>query len=505
MATTGFWPVRGYLKKVLEYADNPDKTTEKKYLDDDLYATLRYTENDDKTDERKYVSGINCSAAFAYQEMMAVKRKYGERGKVIAYHGYQSFKTGELTPEQAHEIGIEAARRMWGKDFQVLVTTHLNTDNLHNHFIVNSVSFRDGHKYRNSIEQHHDLREISDAICKEHGLSVLIDAPFYGGQSRQAYWKSQRDGKPTHREQLKADIEYCLQYSSNWDQFIQQLNTKGYYFDPVRVSVKADGWQRAVRLDRIGYPDEYLDDHLDKNAADPDFKYRYNNHRPGLSKSGVLLQVVMKMEHTRIARLPLSQVYEERSRPQHQAKSDTRSPVEKVMDELIYEANHTRDTAVILADAILAILLALIELATHYTKEVILTAELRHELQNVAQFHSDYRFLKDNGLHSIDDIGKEIQRTEARIATLAQQRSKVRNRIRHETDPQALSENRLDRAEITRQIQPLRQRIKRLQRIQKDTPGLLNLLKTELRAEYALKHPVREQQKQRIRSYDPER
>ena len=281
MATTGFWPVRGYLKKVLEYADNPDKTMEKKFLDDDLYAALRYTENDDKTDERKYVSGINCSAAFAYQEMTAVKRKYGEHGKVIAYHGYQSFKTGEVTPEQAHEIGLETARRMWGRDFQVLVTTHLNTDNLHNHFVVNSVSFRDGHKYRNSIEQHRDLREISDTICKEHGLSVLTDAPFYGGQSRQAYWKHQRDGKPTHREQLKQDIEYCLQYSSNWDQFIQQLNTKGYYFDPVRVSVKADGWQRAVRLDRLGYPDEYLDEHLDKNAADPAFKYRYNNHRPG--------------------------------------------------------------------------------------------------------------------------------------------------------------------------------------------------------------------------------
>ena len=505
MATTGFWPVRGYLKKVLDYTDNPDKTTEKKYLDDDLYAALRYTENDDKTDERKYVSGINCSAAFAYQEMTAVKRKYGERGKVIAYHGYQSFTTGEVTPEQAHEIGLETARRMWGSDFQVLVTTHLNTDNLHNHFIVNSVSFRDGHKYRNSIEQHRDLREISDAICKEHGLSVLTDAPFYGGQSRQAYWKSQRDGKPTHREQLKADIEYCLRYSISWDTFIRQLEAKGYSIDPVRMSVKAENWQRAVRLNSLGFTDEVMYEQWDRNEADPEFRYRYQNHRPHISKSDVLLQIVMEMEHTRIARMPLSQVYEKRSRPQHQAKNDTRSPVEKVMDELIYEANHTRDAAVILADAILAILLALIELATHYTKEVILTAELRHELQNAAQFHSDYRFLKDNGLHSIDDIGKEIQRTESQIAALDQQRHKLRNRNRHEADPQVLSENRLDRAEITRQIQPLRHRIKCLQRIQRDTPRLLNLLKTELRAEYALKHPIKEQQKERPYQYDMER
>lgn len=505
MATTGFWPVRGYLKKVLEYADNPGKTTEKKYLDDDLYATLRYTENDDKTDERKYVSGINCSAAFAYQEMTAVKRKYGERGKVIAYHGYQSFKTGEVTTEQAHEIGLETARRMWGKAYQVLVTTHLNTDNLHNHFIVNSVSFRDGHKYRNSIEQHHDLREISDAICKEHGLPVLTDAPFYGGQSRQAYWKSQRDGKPTHREQLKQDIDYCLRYSIDWDTFVRQLEAKGYSIDPIRMSVRAVGWQRAVRLNRLGYTEDVLYEQWDRNEADPEFRYRFQNHKPHISKSGVLLHVVMEMEHTRIARMPLSQAFEERSRPHHQPKNDTRSPVEKVMDDLIYEANHTRDTAVILADAILAILLALIELATHYAKEVILTTELRHELQNVAQFHADYRFLKDNGLHSIADLSKEIQRTESQITALAKQRSKVRNHIRHETDPQVLSENRQDRAEITRQIQPLRQRIKRLRHIQKDTPRLLNLLKTELRAEYALKHPVKEQHNQKDYSYEMSR
>ena len=504
MATTGFWPVRGKLKKVLDYADNPDKTTAKEYLDEDLYQTLRYTENDNKTDERKYVSGVNCSAAFAYEEMMAVKRKYGERGKVVAYHGYQSFKTGEVTPEQAHEIGLETARRMWGKDFQVLVTNHLNTDNLHNHFIVNSVSFRDGHKYRNSIEQHHELREISDQICKEQGLSVLRNTRFYGGQTKGTYWREQR-GQPTHRQQLKQDVEYCLKYSMNWEQFYQQMQAKGYTIDPIRMSVKAENWQRAVRLNRLGFTDEVMYEQWDRNEADPEFRYRVQNHRPHISKSGVLLQVVMEMEHTRIARLPLSQVYEERSRPQHQAKSDTRSPMEKVMDELVYEANHTRDTAVLLADAILAILLALIELATHYTKEVILTAELRHELQNVAQFHSDYRFLKDNGLHSVADLGKEIQRTEAQITALDRQRSKVRNRIQHETDPQVLSENRQDRAEITQQIQPLRHRIKCLQRIQRDTPRLLNLLKAELRAEYALKHPVKEQQKQRSRTYDLER
>ena len=500
MATTGFWPVRGKLKKVLDYADNPDKTTEKKYLDEDLYQALRYTEQDEKTDEKRYVSGVNCSAAFAYQEMVAVKRRLGERGKVIAYHGYQSFKTGEVTSEEAHQIGIETARRMWGKDFQVLVTTHLNTDNLHCHFVVNSVSFRDGHKFRNSIEQHRELREISDAVCKEHGLSVLTNAPFYGGQSKGAYWKEQK-GQPTHRQQLKEDVEYCLRYSLDWPSFARQLEAKGYELDMTRKTVKAKDWQRGVRLNRLGYTDDVLYERWDRNEADPEFEYRYNGHRPRVSKAGVLMQIVVEMDQTRRARLPLSQAYEQQPR----SKQDDRSPMEKLLDDLVYEANHTHDTATILADAIFAIILALIELATHYTREVILSAELRHEMKNVVQFHSDYRFLKDNGLHSIADIDREIQQTEESIFTLEQQRSKLRNRVRHETDSQILADNRSERAAITNQIAPLRQRIKRLKRILKDAPRLLSLLRSELQYEYEAKHPIKDQQQKRSRSYEVER
>ena len=106
MATTGFWPVKGRLKEVIDYAANPDKTTDARYLDADLYAALRYAENDGKTDQRLYVSGVNCSKRNAYAQMMAAKRRFGERGAVVAYHGYQSFVTGEVTPEEAHAIGV---------------------------------------------------------------------------------------------------------------------------------------------------------------------------------------------------------------------------------------------------------------------------------------------------------------------------------------------------------------------------------------------------------------
>ena len=94
MAVTGFWPVFKNLKATLDYADNPDKTTAPEYLDEDLYAALRYAENDDKTDRKMFVGGINCSAQNAYAEMVAVQRRFGLRGKVVGYHGIQSFRRG---------------------------------------------------------------------------------------------------------------------------------------------------------------------------------------------------------------------------------------------------------------------------------------------------------------------------------------------------------------------------------------------------------------------------
>ena len=213
-----------------------------------------------------------------------------------------------------------------------------------------------------------------------------------------------------------------------------------------------------------------------------------------------MMRVVVEMDQTRRARLPLSQEYTQQPR----SKQDDHSPMEKLLDDLVYEANHTHDTATILADAIFAIILALIELATHYTREVILSAELRHELQNMAQFHSDYRFLKDNGLHSVSDLSQEIQRIKTEIAALVEQRSKVRNRVRHETDPVPLADNKMERATITGQIKPLRQRIKRLERIQNDAPRLLSLLRTELHREHEIKYPMKEQQ-QRSQAQERER
>ena len=152
---------------------------------------------------------------------------------------------------------------MWGDRYQVLVTVHLNTDNVHCHFVVNPVSFRDGSKFKNKIGDHKELRKISDEICREHELSVLENSEFYSKGRKKEYWVH-KAGKKTHRDYLREDVEYCLSFATSPREFENQLYALGYTLDPVRFSVKAKHWERAVRLSGIGFSKERVNAQLRK-------------------------------------------------------------------------------------------------------------------------------------------------------------------------------------------------------------------------------------------------
>ena len=137
------------LSDVIRYAVNSEKTQQ--------------AENEDCTVVHRFVSGINCSPATARDEMLAVKKRFGKENGTVAYHGYQSFAPGEVTPETAHEIGMKLAARLWGDRYQVIVATHLDKENhLHNHFVVNTVSFADGIKYHRTRKDYHEMQTVSD-------------------------------------------------------------------------------------------------------------------------------------------------------------------------------------------------------------------------------------------------------------------------------------------------------------------------------------------------------
>lgn len=168
---------------------------------------------------QRFVSGVNCSSSTARDEMMAVKKRFGKEDGTVAYHGYQSFASGEATPELAHEIGLALAKKLWGEKYQVLVATHLDRENhLHNHFVVNTVSFVDGIKYHRTEQDYFDMQRESDRLCREYGLSV-IENPQRGKSKHYGEWRAEQEGRPTYLSLIKADVDTAIRQSMTERQF----------------------------------------------------------------------------------------------------------------------------------------------------------------------------------------------------------------------------------------------------------------------------------------------
>ena len=127
MATTSLWHIKGRLGDLIDYVENPEKTVPKGT--EDFFNVFEYVRRPDKTTDQ-YVDAINCRKEIALQQMILTKKQYGKNDKYIAWHGYQSFKVGEISPDVAHEIGMKLANEMWGDRFQVVVTTHLDKDHI---------------------------------------------------------------------------------------------------------------------------------------------------------------------------------------------------------------------------------------------------------------------------------------------------------------------------------------------------------------------------------------
>lgn len=176
-------------------------------------------ENEGETVMRQFVSGVNCSPSTARDEMIAVKKRFGKEDGTVAYHGYQSFAPGEATPELAHEIGLALAKKLWGGKYQVLVATHLDRENhLHNHFVVNTVSFVDGIKYHRTEQDYFDMQRESDRLCREYGLSV-IENPQRGKSKHYGEWRAEQEGRPTYLSLIKADVDTAIRQSMTERQF----------------------------------------------------------------------------------------------------------------------------------------------------------------------------------------------------------------------------------------------------------------------------------------------
>lgn len=279
MAVCEIWDVRGRLDHPIDYAENPDKTANPKYTEADLQAlgdVMKYATNGDKTEKQFFVTGVNCDIATARDEMLIAKAQWNDESEIVCYHGFQSFKSGELTPEQAHEVGVKLAEKMWGDRFQVIVATHLNTDCLHNHFVVNSVSFADGKHYHDNKANLRLLRQRSDELCREYALSV-IEHPN-GRKKPYALYQAEKQGLPTRDNVARQAVDEAISKSFTLKDFDRLMAEMGYKcsFDLNRKywTIIGRGWKRPKRLYKLG--EDYTNERIMERIRENSYAVKFN-------------------------------------------------------------------------------------------------------------------------------------------------------------------------------------------------------------------------------------
>ena len=234
MAYTKIIKVKSNLNLCLDYTSNPKKTERRSA--EDLNRLLSYTQSNDKTEHQLYVSGFNCIPQNAYEIMMETKqrwRKPVKDGNILAYHIIQSFSPGEATPDQVHQIGCEFAQRFLADRFECTVSTHLDRGHLHNHIVVNSVSYADGKMFRSDFNTYYKgIRETSDELCRENRLSVIETD---GKGKSYDEWLSGQTGKPTIRGMVRKDVEQAIAAADSFDGFITELQNMATRSNMARV------------------------------------------------------------------------------------------------------------------------------------------------------------------------------------------------------------------------------------------------------------------------------
>ena len=224
-----------------------------KNIKSNLQAVINYGKNGDKTDNGILVSSVNCSVETTYEEMALTKKFFHKEDDVLGYHIIQSFKGNEVSPKLANQIGKELAEELWGDKYQIVICTHINKENVHNHLILNSVSFIDGYKYHNSKAQIAFLKEASDRLCLNYGLSI-VDTPKANKEKRFRQKNIDYFNRTDEKMQrIITDIDEAIKYAKKYSDFKLILKSKGY--ENIKdsgkyLSFKTPYYSRNVRINR---------------------------------------------------------------------------------------------------------------------------------------------------------------------------------------------------------------------------------------------------------------
>ncbi|MGK5437053.1 relaxase/mobilization nuclease domain-containing protein [Faecalibacterium prausnitzii] len=244
MAVTKIKAIRGTLSKAIAYILNPEKT-----------------------DEKLLVSSYGCASETAAREFEWTRRIAEQKGmnpvRIIARHVIQSFEIGEVTPELAHEIGKQFADEILGGKYEYVLTTHIDKDHVHNHLIFNAVDFVDYHAYKSYKRIYYDMREVSDRLCKENGLSVIPPSQNKG-MSYKEYTEAKRG--TSWKQKLKQTIDRLVITAKDYDDFLRLMQEAGYEIKPGKyISFRAEGQERFTRSKTIG--ENYTEERIKERIA----------------------------------------------------------------------------------------------------------------------------------------------------------------------------------------------------------------------------------------------
>lgn len=250
MAYTSLIPVRR-LDRAVKYVRDKTKTTKPGSLEE----AVDYALNRDKTESVCFETGLSCLCEAAFADMRANNLRWHKTGGVQGYHLVQSFAEGEVTPELAHQIGVELADQLLNGRYQAVVTTHLNTRHVHNHIVWCAVALDNGRKYHSNARSYYtEVRAKSDALCRQYGLSVIETPESERGKRQYAKWQAEANGQPTWRTAIRMDIDEVVSMALTWRQFLALLEQKGYEIRMGRKypTLRPPGKERFVRFKTLG-------------------------------------------------------------------------------------------------------------------------------------------------------------------------------------------------------------------------------------------------------------
>ena len=270
--------VKNNLKRVIDYVANKEKINEDIYLE--LHRELNYVAKDSKTENKLYVDGINCDPTKAREEFIKTKERFNKTKGIIAFNAIVSYKPGETTPDEAHNVGLEIANQMWGDRFQVVVATHLDREHLHNHFIINSVSMIDGKRYYDTRTSYAEFRRLCIQICREYNLSYMEEKKTKSGIDYLNYQK--KSAQSNYSKQTKSDVDMAIALATSYNEFISILENMNYEVieRANKLSVRDLEYNRNIRIERR-FGEDYTIDNIKKRILGlylPEKKTYYKNY-----------------------------------------------------------------------------------------------------------------------------------------------------------------------------------------------------------------------------------